>query len=149
MHVKCNKGHTFKSKLNNLIIGKNWCSKCREVDYDQTAALFGGQYIGLVNNDSNSNLPKRRRPAMWRCAEGHEFIEYVNNIRRSPQSKRKCSWCKICKKEGYIFIWDNDKYKSKIIKPNDDDSNNNNDDKREPTTMKKNNNTNTTNYLHA
>lgn len=119
MLVKCSKGHTFKTKINNLILGKNWCSKCREVDYEQTAAIFGGQYLGLV--ETNTDLPKRRRPAMWKCAEGHEFAEYVNNIRRSPQSKRKCSWCKICKKNGNIFVWDCDKYKSTIIKNSNDD----------------------------
>jgi len=86
---------------------------------------------------------------MWRCAEGHEFIEYVNNIRRSPQSKRKCSWCKKCKKEGYIFIWDNDKYKSKIIKPNDNDSSSSSNNDDIITTTMNNNTTTTTNYLHA
>ena len=113
IHIKCSKGHIFKSKMNNLVLGKNWCSKCREVDYDQTAALFNGKFLGLVGDDDDR--PKRRRPAMWRCAEGHEFIEYVNNIRRSPKSKRKCSWCKVCKKKGYLFVYDGDKYKSSSL----------------------------------
>lgn len=108
-------------KVNNLIVGNNWCSKCREVDYDYTAANFGGKFLGLSNNNNSSNLPKRRRPALWQCSEGHEFIEYVNNIRRSPQSKRKCSWCKICKKNGKTFIWENDKSIISTKNDNNDD----------------------------
>ena len=72
------------------------------------------------SSDSTSNLPANapikkkqtsysRQLAMWRCAEGHEFNQCANNIRRKEGSKRKCSWCPKCsKKKHKVFVWEGD-----------------------------------------
>ena len=123
--MRCREGHEWTGKAGNIILNKSGCIHCAilkkthgEEEMHQTAEHFGGQFIGFV--DSNGNIESssvenseteavtisvRTRRALWRCNEGHVFNEIAGNIRRPPEGKRKCSWCKTCRKEGREFEW--------------------------------------------
>lgn len=51
-------------------------------------------------------IPSQRK-AYFECQRGHSFVQIMNNIRRKPGSKRACSWCPTCKKEGFSFSFSN------------------------------------------
>lgn len=57
-----------------------------------------------INATIEPVLSSRSR-SRWRCAKGHEFYQYLHNIRRNPGGKRECSWCPICRRDGMKFIW--------------------------------------------
>lgn len=123
--LRCSEGHEWTGKVGNILLNKSGCLKCAiakkrygEEEMRQTAEHFGGEFLGFVNTDSNIgiandnsgdigtiNVSVRVRRALWKCAEGHVFNEIAGNIRRPPQGKRKCSWCKTCRKKGLHFEW--------------------------------------------
>jgi hypothetical protein len=123
--LRCSEGHEWTGKVGNILLNKSGCLKCAitkkrygEEEMHQTAEYFGGEFLGFVptddeigvTNDSSSemgaaNVSVRVRRALWKCAEGHVFNEIAGNIRRPPQGKRKCSWCKTCRKKGLQFEW--------------------------------------------
>lgn len=122
--LRCSEGHEWTGKVGNILLNKSGCLKCAitkkrygEEEMHQTAEYFGGEFLGFVHtdgsidviNDSSEieaiNVSVRVRRALWRCAEGHVFNEIAGNIRRPPQGKRKCSWCKTCRKKGLQFEW--------------------------------------------
>lgn len=87
-----------------------------------TAKHFNGQFLGFVDDISSENqnnefntdkisteetatISLRLRRALWKCNKGHQFTEFAGNIRRPIGGKRKCSWCKICRKNGIDFEW--------------------------------------------
>lgn len=123
--LRCSEGHDWTGKVGNILLNKSGCLKCAitkkrygEEEMHQTASHFGGEFLGFVQNDQNIditndnssemgaiNVSVRVRRALWKCAEGHVFNEIAGNIRRPPQGKRKCSWCKTCRKKGLQFEW--------------------------------------------
>lgn len=108
-------------------------TKLTEQEMHYTAAQFGGRFLGYIdennNNETNeedeesegemrleakkssrihgsgSSVKSLNRKALWMCARGHEFVQYPGNIRRAPGGRRKCSWCRQCKKDGLKFVW--------------------------------------------
>eukprot|EP01041_Mallomonas_annulata_P004116 gene4116-8182_t len=119
----CDKGHSWKSTVNNIINRNSWCPICNKIskrlnlqDLHDTAKYFQGEYIGIVSDttklqnqnlfESNVSVSITQLLHKWRCQYGHEFIQRPNNIRRNMYSKRKCSWCPSCRKNGLKFNWD-------------------------------------------
>jgi len=129
--LRCRNGHEWSSNPTNLLVGKSWCKVCfhdnkrlKIEDFYATAKHFGGTFLGFADDDyryKNDNVSTTvveirqkatvlsgkvaMRPAVWRCSQGHTFTQSANNIRRSKLSARKCSWCKICRRDGWTFHW--------------------------------------------
>jgi len=125
VEFQCSKGHKFSVVASNAIKQKNWCAACLHGPdlMHRTAEYFGGRFVGMVEDEpmTSNNLHEdfsqerrpRRRPrslslARWRCADGHEFQQTINNIRRSVGGSRGCSWCPSCSKLGKKFVWRGD-----------------------------------------
>lgn len=107
----CKEGHIWEATPANLLATDSWCRKCwqlqrslKEDNLQETAAYFGGEWLRVVEEDI-SRIPSQRRH-VWRCKEGHEFVQVPNNIRRRVNTKRSCSWCPTCIKAGAVFRWD-------------------------------------------
>jgi hypothetical protein len=123
--LRCSEGHEWTGKVGNILLNKSGCLQCAitkkrygEEEMHQTAEYFGGEFLGFVPTDDDIGVTKdsssemgtvnvsvRVRRALWKCAEGHVFNEIAGNIRRPPKGKRKCSWCKTCRKKGLQFEW--------------------------------------------
>ena len=123
--MRCDEGHNWTGKVGNILINRSGCIHCAiakkrvgEDEMHRTASHFGGFFLGFVHvhdkNDDESvadtgtettTVSLRVRRALWQCAEGHTFNEIAGNIRRPPHGKRKCSWCKICRRKGQEFEW--------------------------------------------
>lgn len=130
VHLKCKSGHLWSGKVGNILLNKCGCLQCaistKRLDEGQlhrTAKFFGGEFLGFADSlNSHSTAATSEsdsattsvlvRRALWRCSEGHIFNEIAGNIRRSPDGKRKCSWCKICRKNGSEFVWNSDRINS-------------------------------------
>ena len=123
--MRCQKGHDWTGTVGNILLNKNGCYQCAmkkkrhgEEEMNLTASHFGGQFLGFVDGDTvdqeislkndadaSTSVSLRVRRALWQCAEGHIFNEIAGNIRRPPRGKRKCSWCKACRRNGAEFEW--------------------------------------------
>lgn len=95
----CRHGHVWKATVSNIRSAKSWCPECarqrRKLSMDDMHDMAherGGQCLSKEYISEHVKLK-------WRCAKGHEFMLAPNNIRRSPDGKRKPTWCKICAKE--------------------------------------------------
>ena len=123
--MRCQKGHDWTGTVGNILLNKIGCYQCAmkkkrhgEEEMNFTARHFGGKFLGFVDGDSveehislkddvdtSTSVSLRVRRALWQCAEGHVFDEIAGNIRRPPRGKRKCSWCKACRRNGAEFEW--------------------------------------------
>lgn len=123
--MRCTEGHDWTGKVGNILLNKSGCLHCAmtkkrygEEEMHRTARHFNGQFLGFVDNNNNIEssvignheaeavtISLRVRRALWKCSEGHVFNEIAGNIRRPPEGKRKCSWCKVCRKSGIEFEW--------------------------------------------
>ena len=114
--LKCKFGHVWTTRAAALVKENSWCPYCfqkfKQLHNDklhETASHFGGYYLGpaFQNHPSEnySTIPVSRQLHKWRCFYGHTFIQRPNNIRRSPKSKRPCSWCPVCRSSGINFEW--------------------------------------------
>mmetsp|Transcript_4676 Transcript_4676/g.4817 ORF Transcript_4676/g.4817 Transcript_4676/m.4817 type:complete len:349 (-) Transcript_4676:77-1123(-) len=118
--MTCVEGHNWTGKVGNILLNKTGCFQCAlmkkrygEKEMHDTATHFGGIFLGFLDdgnlelNGSNSESYTKvhTRSASWRCSEGHTFTQIAGNIRRPPGGKRKCSWCKECRRTGVEFKW--------------------------------------------
>jgi hypothetical protein len=100
------KYRSFRSaSVGNLILLHTWCPTCcaanRRLKDDElifTADYFKGKYLGSTKYNGIQKFN-------WQCEFGHRFTRSPNNIRRREGTKRKCSWCPVCTKQGMRFVW--------------------------------------------
>lgn len=121
VEFQCSNGHIFSVVASNAIKQKSWCATCLHGPdlMHRTAECFGGKFVGMVEDEQGNMLHEdnsqekrlNRRPrslslAHWQCADGHEFQQTINNIRRSIGGRRSCSWCPTCTKVlRKKFVW--------------------------------------------
>ena len=123
--MRCTEGHYWTGKVGNILLNKSGClhcaiskKRCGEEEMHRTARHFDGKFLGFVDKNNNvessiignneaeaATISLRVRRALWQCSEGHVFNEIAGNIRRPPNGQRKCSWCKVCRKNGKEFEW--------------------------------------------
>eukprot|EP01038_Epipyxis_sp_PR26KG_P005300 gene5300-7363_t len=107
--LQCNNSHEWFNYVNKILHYKSWCKECAILsrrfsvdDYYKTAQVFNGTFLHMIDNTLNVDKTIK---AVWKCEHGHNFVEYINNIRRKTGTKRKCSWCPKCRKSGIEFNW--------------------------------------------
>lgn len=89
---ECDKGHTWKTKANTVLLGR-WCPHCaRNVrltieDMKATAKKFGGKCLSRQYINSTKKL-------RWECHEGHQWDAVPHSIRRGH-------WCPQCARKNY------------------------------------------------
>lgn len=112
IEVTCAKSHVWKTSVYNLLKLKTWCPTCvhslEESDYYETAAWFGGKFLGFRKNNSTviTRPSSTTKKPLWRCSLGHVFSQSLKNIRLNPGGKRACSWCPTCRRKYNIeFLW--------------------------------------------
>jgi hypothetical protein len=117
--MTCAEGHDWTGKVGNILLNKTGCFQCAlikkrygEKEMHDTASHFGGTFLGFLddgnlelNGESEIYTKVHTRSASWQCSEGHTFTQIAGNIRRPPGGKRKCSWCKECRRNGVEFEW--------------------------------------------
>lgn len=93
---RCGKGHEWEASAESVHRG-SWCRQCSNnhkrltiEDMRDTARKLGGECLSTIYVNGKQKLT-------WRCSRGHVFDMAPNNIRRSPQSARKPSWCPTCR----------------------------------------------------
>ncbi len=85
----CAKGHEWSETPGNMIRRKEWCRRCAGTEpmdikeMVRLAADRGGKCLSTEYVNTNS-------PLRWSCAEGHEWSETPNNMRR------RGPWCLKC-----------------------------------------------------
>ena len=121
LQISCNYGHIWDTEVDRLLCRKTWCRECAihdrvlgEESFHETAKYFKGTFLGLVDELDGHYITSL---ANWKCTKGHTFTQTLQNIRRRPNGKRKCSWCPTCRRDYKMnFIWDpkpNDRMNSK------------------------------------
>jgi len=114
--LQCKLGHTWTTRAAALLREDSWCPICfknfkflHDSKLHETASHFNGYYLGPAfdhySSENDSIVTVSQQLHSWRCKYGHVFIQRPNNIRRSPKSKRPCSWCPDCRKSGRTFEW--------------------------------------------
>ena len=71
-----------------------------------TGPSLAGRSLERSNRSGKRAKSYSQRPAYWRCANNHVFVQSSNNIRRKRGSARKCSWCPECTRSGLRFEWE-------------------------------------------
>lgn len=97
---KCAKGHVWNATASNVRSANSWCPECarqrRKATIEDMQAIAAERGGVCLSTDYISEHVKLK----WCCEKGHEFYQTPNNIKRDPDSARKPSWCKVCRREA-------------------------------------------------